>query len=437
MTPALAAAWLYESVIGIEVWQFIGLAVLAVIIAVLRFALLRIASYAIRQRTEEERHEFWAREQKRLDLPVLLIVAALTILVGFPVLDFDPDVENVVKTFASLASALAATLLGLRMVDVATDYWADVAERTDSQLDDQLVPLARTAGKVFVGVVGAIFVLQNLNINITSLVAGLGIGGVAVALASQDSIKNLLGGATILADKPFQVGDWVVIGGYEGTVEQVGFRSTRIRTFADSLITMPNARITDTEVNNMGRRSWRRYSTTLGLAYYTDPDRIQAFVEGVRAIVRANPKMRHDYYIVEFITFAASSLNIMVYTFIDAADWNEELRTRHIFNLDILRLAERLEVDFAFPTQTLHVAETPGRPPQLPPSVRATSSARPSTTSHPTVRPVSAPTSRSRAATTTIERILQTHADRPSIAPMARTTAPLSADLTETGEPDA
>ena len=367
MTSVLAAAWLYESVIGIEVWQFIGLAVLAVIIAVLRFALLRIASYAIRQRTEEERHEFWAREQKRLDLPVLLIVATLTILVGFPVLDFDPDVENVVKTFASLASALAATLLGLRMVDVATDYWADVAERTDSQLDDQLVPLARTAGKVFVGVVGAIFVLQNLNINITSLVAGLGIGGVAVALAAQDSIKNLLGGATILADKPFQVGDWVVIGGYEGTVEQVGFRSTRIRTFADSLITMPNARITDTEVNNMGRRSWRRYSTTLGLAYYTDPDRIQAFVEGVRAIVLANPKMRHDYYIVEFITFADSSLNIMVYTFIEAADWNEEMRTRHIFNLDILRLAERLEVDFAFPTQTLHVAETPGRPQQLRP----------------------------------------------------------------------
>ena len=367
MTPVLAADWLFESVIGIEVWQFLGIAVLLAIIVLLRYAVLRLVWYALRRRIDPERHEFWAREQKRLELPVLLIVAALTILVGFPVLDFDPDVENVVKTFASFASALAATLLGLRMVDVATEYWADVASRTDSKLDDQLVPLARTVGKIFVGVVGAIFVLQNLNINITSLVAGLGIGGVAVALAAQDSIKNLLGGATILADKPFQVGDWVVIGQYEGTVEQVGFRSTRIRTFADSLITMPNARITDTEVNNMGRRSWRRYSTTLGLAYYTDPDRIQAFVEGVRAIVLANPKMRHDYYIVEFITFADSSLNIMVYTFIEAADWNEEMRTRHIFNLDILRLAERLEVDFAFPTQTLHVAETPGRPQQLPP----------------------------------------------------------------------
>ena len=367
MTPVLAADWLFESVIGIEVWQFIGLAVLAVIIAVLRFAVVRIASYAIRRRIAEERHEFWAREQKRLELPVLLLVGALTILVGFPVLDFDPDVEKIVNTFASLASAFAATLVGFRLVDVACDYWAVIAARTDSTLDNQLVPLARTVSKIFVGAIGAIFVLQNLGINITSLVAGLGIGGVAVALAAQDSIKNLLGGATILADKPFQVGDWVVIGEFEGTVEQVGFRSTRIRTFADSLITMPNARITDTEVNNMGRRSWRRYSTTLGLAYYTDPDRIQAFVEGVRAIVLANPKMRHDYYIVEFITFADSSLNIMVYTFIEAADWNEEMRTRHIFNLDILRLAERLEVDFAFPTQTLHVAETPGRSQQLPP----------------------------------------------------------------------
>ena len=365
MTPILAAAWLYESVIGIEVWQFLGFAVLLAIIVLLRYAVLRLVWYALRRRIDPERHEFWAREQKRVERPVLLLVGALTILIGFPVLDFDQDVEKVVDTFASLASALAATLLGLRLVDVAADYWADLAEETDSKLDDQLVPLARTSGKIFVAVIGAAFVLQNLNVNITSLIAGLGIGGIAVALAARDSIRNLIGGATILADKPFQVGDWVVIGDFEGTVEQVGFRSTRIRTFADSLISMPNARITDTEVNNMGRRSWRRYSTTLGLAYYTDPDRIQAFVEGVRAIVRANPKMRHDYYIVEFITFADSSLNIMVYTFIEAADWNEEMRVRHIFNLDILRLAERLEVDFAFPTQTLHVAETPGQPQQI------------------------------------------------------------------------
>ena len=150
----------------------------------------------------------------------------------------------------------------------------------------------------------------------------------------------------------------MILGDIEGTVEQVGFRSTRIRTFADSLITVPNARMTDTAVNNMGQRSWRRYYTTVGIAYHTDPDRIQAFVEGVRAIVRSNPNMRHNYYIVELHSFGDSALNIMVYTFIGAANWNEELRTRHVFNLDIIRLANELQVEFAFPTQTLHLASS-------------------------------------------------------------------------------
>ena len=355
LTP-LVFNWLHESVIGIEVWQFIGLAALAVIIFVLRYALVWLAWAALRRRTDPARHQFWRDELRRLERPLLLLIAALALVIGFPVLDFDADVEKVVGIFARMAATLASVLVGFRIVDVAADYWSVIAAESDSKLDDQLVPLARTAGKLFVGAVGLIFVLQNLDINITSLIAGLGLGGLAVALAAQDTIKNLLGGATILADKPFQVGDWVIVGDIEGTVEQVGFRSTRIRTFADSLITVPNARMTDTAVNNMGQRSWRRYYTTVGIAYHTDPDRIQAFVEGIRAIVRANENMRHDYYIVELHSFGDSALNIMVYTFIGAANWNEELRTRHVFNLDIIRLANELQVEFAFPTQTLHLA---------------------------------------------------------------------------------
>ncbi len=348
--------WLNEAVIGIEVWQFIGLGAMAVIIIAARFALVWSLSQAINQRTAPERRDFWHQELKRLQRPLLLMLGALTLAIGFPVLDFDPDIEHVVEIFASFASTFAGVLLGFRLVDAAADYWQDVAEETESKLDDQLAPLARTAGKIFVGAIGLVFILQNLDVNITSLIAGLGLGGLAVALAAQDTLKNLLGGATILADKPFQVGDWVIVGDIEGTVEQVGFRSTRVRTFADSLITVPNARMTDTAVNNMGQRSWRRYYTTVGIAYHTDPDRIQAFVEGVRAIVRANPNMRHDYYIVEFHSFGDFALNIMVYTFIGAATWNEELRTRHVFNLDMIRLANELQVEFAFPTQTLHLA---------------------------------------------------------------------------------
>ena len=367
LAPVLALSWLHEEVIGIEVWQFIGLGAMALIIVVARFAIIWALNLAITRRTEPERHEFWHYELQRLQRPLLLMLGAITLAVGFPVLDFDEDVEHVVRIFANFASTFAGVLVGFRLVDAAADYWQQVADETDSRLDDQLVPLARTSGKIFVGAIGAVFVLQNLDVNITSLIAGLGLGGLAVALAAQDTVKNLLGGATILADKPFQVGDWVIVGEIEGTVEQVGFRSTRIRTFADSLITVPNARMTDTAVNNMGQRTWRRYYTTVGIAYHTDPDRIQAFVEGVRAIVRANANMRHDYYIVELHSFGDSALNIMVYTFIGASNWNEELRTRHVFNLDIIRLANELQVEFAFPTRTLHVASRVDGAQEIPP----------------------------------------------------------------------
>ena len=152
----------------------------------------------------------------------------------------------------------------------------------------------------------------------------------------------------------------------EGTVEHVGFRSSRVRTFYNSVVTVPNARIVDTHVDNMGLRQWRRYKTTLGLSYDTTPDQVQAFVEGVRALIRANPEMRKDYYIVEFHGFSAVTLDVLVYCFIDAATWNDELRTRHVLNLDIMRLAEELGVEFAFPTQTLHVASLPGQPHEVP-----------------------------------------------------------------------
>ncbi len=356
LPPHVTLNWFEESVIGIEVWQFVGIGVMALLIVIARFAIVIALNQAITRRTPPDRHDFWQGELKRLHRPLLLMLGAITLAIGFPVLDFDADVEHVVEIFANFASTFAGVLVGFRIVDAGADYWKQIAADTESKLDDQLVPLARTSGKIFVGAIGGVFILQNLDVNITSLIAGLGLGGLAVALAAQDTLKNLLGGATILADKPFQVGDWVIVGDIEGTVEQVGFRSTRIRTFADSLITVPNARMTDTAVNNMGQRSWRRYYTTVGIEYHTDPDRIQAFVEGVRAIVRANDQMRHDYYIVELHSFGDFALNIMVYTFIGASSWNEELRTRHIFNLDIIRLAQELQVGFAFPTQTLHVA---------------------------------------------------------------------------------
>ncbi len=366
MAPFLAPDWFNDSYLGIEVEQYVGLAIL-VAVAPLTYAIISLAlRLYLRARLHEDDREFWEKERSRLGRALWALAVAITFLLGFPALGFPEAVESIVDQIASLLGAGALVLLGFRGVDIFTNVLKRRAELTASRLDDQLVPVTNTVLKVATLVIGMLFILGNLGVNVTSLVAGLGLGGLAVALAAQDTFRNLLGGVTIFADRPFQVGDWVVVGGIEGTVEYVGFRSSRVRTFYNSVVTVPNGRIVDTHVDNMGMRQWRRYKTTLGLDYHTTPDQVQAFVEGIRALIRANPGMRQDFYIIEFTEFAPSSLDIMVYCFIDAPDWNAELRTRHVLNLDIMRLAEELGVEFAFPTQTLHVASLPGQPAEVP-----------------------------------------------------------------------
>ena len=358
--------WFTDSYAGIEVRQYIGLGVLVAVTVVTYAAISTALRIYVRVRFDEADHAFWHGERARLGRSLWALAVAITLLLGFPALDFPQVADDIVEQLASLLGAVALVMLGFRGVDIFTDVLGRRAELTDSRFDDQLVPLVNTGLKIVTLLIGMLFILGNLGVNVTSLVAGLGLGGLAVALAAQDTFRNLLGGVTIFADRPFQVGDWVVVGSIEGTVEHVGFRSSRVRTFYNSVVTVPNARIVDTHVDNMGLRQWRRYRTTLGLAYHTTPDQVQAFVEGVRAVIRANPEMRKDYYIVEFTEFGASSLEVLLYCFIDAPDWNAELRTRHVLNLDIMRLAEELGVEFAFPTQTLHVASMPGQPAEVP-----------------------------------------------------------------------
>jgi len=358
--------WYASVYLGIQVKQYIGIGVLVAIAAVAHFALLRVIAVLVRSRYTGDDLTFWDGERRLLNRGLLLLSVGVTMLVGFPTLGFDPDIENVVNQATSLVAAVGVILFAYRAIDIVVDQLARRASETDTKLDDSLVPLLRTSLRLFVTVVGALFVLQNLDVDVSSLVTGLGLGGLAFALAAQDTVRNMLGGVTIFADKPFEVGDWVVVDGIEGTVETVGFRSTRVRTFYNSLVSVPNGNLMDAGIDNMGRRRWRRYKTTLGVGYHTTPDQMQAFVEGIRAIIKANPGMRQDYYMVEFHGFGATSLDVLVYCFMDAADWNEELRTRHVLNLDIMRLAESLQVDFAFPTQTLHIAQMPGQPQQLP-----------------------------------------------------------------------
>jgi MscS family membrane protein len=267
------------------------------------------------------------------------------------------------KLFAVVAAVWTAFIV----IDMFIGLLLKKAAKTETKFDDLLIPLVSKSLKALAVCVGVLTGADALNLPLAGLVGGLGIGGLALAMASKDAVSNLFGSFTVLVDRPFEVGDWVITPGAEGTVEAVGFRSTRIRTFYNSQITVPNSLLTTAMVDNMGRRRYRRVKTTLGVQYNTTPAQMDAFCEGVRELIRRNPYTRKDYYHVYFNEFGSSSLDVMLYCFLECPDWAIELRERHRLLLDILRLADRLGVQFAFPTRTMHLfqEDTPSAPPEL------------------------------------------------------------------------
>ncbi|MCA9752554.1 MAG: mechanosensitive ion channel family protein, partial [Gemmatimonadetes bacterium] len=302
--------------------------------------------------------------------PAGLLTMGVIWRVGVPWLGLPPEILSIVLLAVTFVVAVSAVWLAYRSVDVGSEYLAHRASLTATRYDDLLVPLLRKSAKIIVVAFGLVFIADNLNVNITSLVAGLGLGGLAFALAAQDVVKNLFGSITVLLDRPFHVGDWVAVDGVEGTVEEVGFRSTRIRTPTSSLVTLPNANLLSSSVDNLGARRFRRWKTTLSLTYDTPAEKIDAFCEGVRELVRRHPMTRKDVYYVYANEFGAASLDVLLYIFFETNDYGIELRERHRFFLDVLRLADRLGVEFAFPTQTLHVfrpGEMPDHGEQPPP----------------------------------------------------------------------
>jgi MscS family membrane protein len=342
-----------------ENWQWIGLLFVVLIGILLERIVITILSRWIMRFVKQRKARMEFKLNTQLIKPLGIFAMAVLWSMLLPILDLRLQAETILFFATQFVIAASGVWAAYRLVDLASSYFAELASRTESKFDDLLVPMIRRALKIVVIAFGLLFIADNLNIDITSLLAGLGIGGIAFALAAKDTVENLFGSLTVMFDKPFEIGDWIKVGDLEGTVEEVGFRSTRIRTFYNSQITMPNSRLVSTAVDNMGRRRYRRLSTKLGVQYNTPPEKIDAFCEGIREIIRRHPYTRKDFYMVYFNEFADFSLNILLYVFHETPDWATELRERHRLLIDITRLAHRLGVEFAFPTQTLHMASVP------------------------------------------------------------------------------
>ena len=242
-----------------------------------------------------------------------------------------------------------------RSIDFVGYKLKNKALETESKVDDQLIPFAIDIAKVLTIVLGVVMILGNVfDVNVTALVTGLGIGGVAFALASKESLENLLGSFTIFFDKPFTVGDTVTLAGVTGTVEKVGFRSTRIRTFDKSVVTVPNKNIISTELDNLGARPVRRVKFNIGLTYDTSVENIKNIVDDIQKLIDDHP-MTNQEGKVRFLNFGASSLDIMVLYYVDSPDWEVLIDAQQKINFQIIDIVNKYKCEFAFPSTSVYI----------------------------------------------------------------------------------
>ncbi len=299
---------------------------------------------------------------------IRLAVALIGIYVGFQVLfagELLPDPpETVLDRFRHFFKTLMyLLLLGnvawalLRTVDVLIIWASKWARKADRRLDETFLPIGQRTAKVFIVVVVVLQGLDYLQFDtvVNSLLAAAGVGGLAVGLAAQDTIKNFFGSVVLLLDRPFSVGDWIVAGDTEGIVETVGLRSTKIRTFEKTLITVPNSSIVDRDIDNMARRPVRRIMMTVGVTYKTKPDEMEEVLRRIRELLKNDPGVWQGFMIVRFTDFGASSLDIFLYYFSNSIIWDEYLEVRERINLGVMRILEELGLEIAFPTRSIYI----------------------------------------------------------------------------------
>ena len=345
----------------LENWQWLGLFCIAFLGLGFSRIITHLLQNVIRVLFKRGEVDVDASTQGRFIAPISVTATTLFWWLGLSLLGLPGDARLILLVSVKLVSALAGVWAGYRMMDVVGNFLQGKAEKTANKFDDLLAPLITRALKTMVIVFGLLFIADIFAVDIDNILAGLGLGGLAFALAAKDTISNIFGSLTVLIDRPFEIGDWVTIGGDDGPVESVGIRSTRIRTFYNSLITIPNSELINAHIDNYGARQFRRITTTIGIAYDTPPEKIDSFCEGIRELIRKHPYTRKDFYIVNLNEFAAASLGILIYCFVKTPDWATELREKHRLFADIIRLADTLKVEFAFPTQTLYLRnqETP------------------------------------------------------------------------------
>lgn len=337
--------------LGIQLWQWLGFAVL--LVATYPLAGL-VGAIAMRLLQPLARRTIPGLDESLLDLarrPLRLTLWALFVQTGIGALALAVPTTAALRTLAHLLVLVGMARLALVAIDLFA--YAVLARRHATA---PFIPLGRRTMKMLTAALALIAVLQSLGYNITSLLAGLGIGGLAVALAGQKTVEHLFGSVTLVADQPVRVGDVCRFGDKIGTVEDIGLRSTRLRTLDRTVISVPNGEFSSMQIENFSRRDSFRLLTVLNLRYETTPEQMRSVLRDLDGLLRGTAMVDPDTVRVRFVAFGPYSLDIELMAFVRTQDHGEFLAAREEIFLKIMDLIEASGTGFAFPSQTIYTA---------------------------------------------------------------------------------
>ena len=358
----------FSSVIGFEIagnrlWRIIvlfGIILTAFVIGKIAKLILQRSSTSL----ENRQLIIAASTLNAIARSAVFLFAAIGISFGLTTMELAPKVADTAGTVGAILMTIAIGYFFYWLVDVPCVWLSEMAGKTESKLDDMLVPIIRKSLRVTVVLLILVQMAQILSDKpITSIIAGLGIGGLAVALAAQDTIKNIFGSIVLFVDKPFEMGDRIVVDGHDGPVAEVGLRSTKIRTLEGHLVTVPNGELANKTIQNIGKRPFIRRIADLTITYDTPPEKIDRAIEIVKEILENHEGMHEDLLPrIFFNDFNSDSLNIRVFYWYHPPEYWNFMAFSERFNKEVFRRFNEEGIDFAFPTQTVYLAGDSSRP---------------------------------------------------------------------------
>ncbi|GAA0450900.1 mechanosensitive ion channel family protein [Alkalibacillus silvisoli] len=346
----------WEYINNIELWIDLGIAFgILLVFLLLRKLFAKYVFYFILKLTNKSGSDLLNFIVKSYERPVRTLFVIIGIYIA---VDYVPFINQQNDLFESLIRSSVILVITWGLFNLASSsslLLMKVSDKVNLEIDQILIPFISKAIRFIVIAISLSIIAQEFGYDVSGFVAGLGLGGLAFALAAQEVIKNLFGGIVIITEKPFTMEDWIETPSIEGVVEDITFRSTRVRTFSESLVTIPNSTLSNEPITNWSEMGKRRIFFNLGVEYTTPRDKLETVVNRVRDLLENHEEVHPETIFVNFDKYNDSSLDIMLYFFTKTTVWDEYLEVKEDINFKIMDILKEEEVSIAFPSRTLYL----------------------------------------------------------------------------------